>query len=121
MPVRDLKQTFAALFRTGSSLEQGADPSLKCDRRTALSLPQKASGDPGMLLQASAPGHGGSHSLSKSFKWKRNVTGDFKANGFFHLVKHLKIVHQISAYVNVYVRIRTALTATEKGCFEKER
>lgn len=73
MPVRAFQKSFAAFFPTGSSL--------KCDRRADLSPPQEASGNPGMLLQASVPGHGGSHSLFKSFKWSRNVTGDFKANG----------------------------------------
>lgn len=63
------------------------------ENRTALSPPQKVSGNHGMLLQASAPGHGGSYSLSKSLEWKRNVTGYFKANGFFHWIEHLpKIV-----------------------------
>lgn len=72
-----------------------------------------------MLLQASVPGHGGSSSLSKSLKWKRNVIGDFKANGFLHSVKHLPkntqgnffFLHEISVYVNVYIITRTALTA----------
>lgn len=35
-------------------------PSLKCERRTDLSSRQEALGNPGMLLQASVPGHGGS-------------------------------------------------------------
>ena len=67
-----------------------AGPSLKRDsRRRDSSLPQRASGNPGKLLQASAPGHGGSYSLSKSLKWKRNVTGDFTANGVFRWIKQL--------------------------------
>lgn len=119
LPVRALK-TICSIISNWQHFRTRAGPSLKCDRRrTALSPPQKASGNPGMLLQASAPGHGGSYSLSKSLKWKRNVAGDFKANGFFHWLKHLlKIVRttffstKYRAYVNVYIIIRTALTAS---------
>ena len=92
--------------------------SLKRDRRAASSPPLKSSGNPGMLLQASAPDHGGSYILS--LKWKRNVTGDSKANGFFRFPKIVRLT--FSAYVNVYI-IRTAPTASysQEGCFEKER
>lgn len=37
---------------------------------------EKVLGNPGMLLQASAPGHVGSYGLSKCFKSKRNVNWD---------------------------------------------
>lgn len=120
MPARDVK-TICSVISNWQCFGTRAGSSLKCGRRrTALSPPQKVSGNHGMLLQASAPGHGGSYSLSKSLEWKRNVTGYFKANGFFHWIEHLSensqrhffSLHQISAYVNVYVIIRTALTAS---------
>jgi len=57
--------------------------------------------------------------LSKTFKWKRNVTGDFKADGFCHLGKTANRPQQIPAHVNVYKIIRAALTATERSCFGK--
>lgn len=93
MPVRDVK-TICSVISNWQCFGTRAGSSLKCGRgRTALSPPQKVSGNHSMLLQASAPGHGGSYSLSKSLEWKRNVTGYFKANGFFHWIEHLpKIV-----------------------------
>lgn len=84
----EMSKPSAALFLTGNILEQELvqDSNVK---QTAL--PHKASGTHGMLLQASVSGHGGSNSLP--LKWKRNVTRYFKANGFFHWLKHLpKIV-----------------------------
>lgn len=119
MPVRALKN-ICSVISNWQHFRIRAGPSLKCDRRrTALSPLLKVPGNPGMLLQASASGHGGSYSLSKSLKWKRNVTGDFKANGFFHWLKHLpKTVRapffstRYQAYVNVYMITRTAPAAS---------
>lgn len=82
----------------------------------SLSPLQRTSGNPGMLLQALVPGHGGSYSLCKSLKWKRNVTGDFKAKQLFHWVQQCPEIDQLFplniSYVNVYKMIITALTTS---------
>lgn len=68
-----------------------AGPSLNCDRiRTALSQLQKNIRKSWHAATSiSTQSWGGSYGLSKSLKWKRNVTGDPKANGFCHWLQLL--------------------------------